>query len=197
MVLLAVNVAGYAFVAMWPGFPAPLVRKLAASHRAAMLAHFAGGGTALALGALQTSRWLRSRALTLHRWLGRVYVTAVLVGGVAGFRLAFQSTGGWVTHLGFGLLAIAWVASTVVGYRAVRAGDLDQHRDWMLRSYALTFAAVTLRVYLAVCLMAGISFEAAYPAISWLCWIPNLLFTELFLVSRRVGGGIQSPTRAT
>jgi uncharacterized membrane protein len=186
MTLLALGVAGYAFVAMQPGFPSPIVQALATRSRLVMLAHFTGGGTALAVGTIQASAWLRARAIVLHRWLGRVYVLAVLVGGVAGLRLAFGAQGGAVAHAGFALLAGAWLTTTTIAYRAIRQGDQARHRDWMIRSYALTFAAVTLRLYLPVSMMVGIPFERAYPAISWLCWIPNLLFAEVMLVPRRV-----------
>jgi hypothetical protein len=61
---------------------------------------------------------------------------------------------------------------------AIRQGRIADHRDWMLRSYALTLAAVTLRLYLPASQIAGISFLIAYPAIAWLCWVPNLLVAE-------------------
>ena len=119
-----------------------------------------------------------------HRWSGRVYIFAVLVGGVAGFTLALHSFGGVVTHFGFGMMAVCWVATTLNAYRHIRGGDLVAHRAWMLRSYALTLAAVTLRIYLALSQIAGIEFEAAYQAISWLCWVPNLLVAEWFVLTR-------------
>ena len=63
------------------------------------------------------------------------------------------------------------------------------HRAWMYRSYALTLAAVTLRIYLPLAGIAGIGFADSYPAISWMCWVPNLLVVEWFILTR--------PTRAT
>jgi len=64
----------------------------------------------------------------------------------------------------------------------VRSRDYAAHREWMIRSYALCLAAVTLRVYLPLSAMAGIPFSESYPAISWLCWVPNLIIAEWFLV---------------
>jgi Predicted membrane protein (DUF2306) len=55
----------------------------------------------------------------------------------------------------------------------------------MIRSYSLTFAAVTLRIYLPVALASGVPFEIAYPAIAWLCWVPNLFVAERALVRCR------------
>ncbi len=52
-----------------------------------------------------------------------------------------------------------------------------------MRSFALT-AAITLRIYLPLSIAARVPFSAAYPAIAWLCWIPNLFFAE-WLVRRR------------
>lgn len=51
----------------------------------------------------------------------------------------------------------------------------------MIRSFALTFAAVTLRLYLPLHLLFQVSFDDAYRAISFLCWVPNLLIAELYL----------------
>ena len=91
---------------------------------------------------------------------------------------------GLVTHFGFGFMAIFWVATTLNAYRHIRRGDVVAHRAWMLRSYALTLAAVTLRLYLPLSQIAAIEFEAAYKAISWLCWVPNLLVVEWFILAR-------------
>ena len=55
----------------------------------------------------------------------------------------------------------------------------------MIRSYALTYAAVTLRIYLPLSLMAALPMQAAYPAIAWLCWVPNLLVAEWYVRSRK------------
>ena len=55
----------------------------------------------------------------------------------------------------------------------------------MVRSFALTFAAVTLRLYLGVSGASGVPFAVAYPLIAWACWVPNLVVAELWL--RRQG----------
>lgn len=193
MALLALGVAGYAGVALVAtSLRTPFVQDLFVNLPAAISAHLAGGIVAIVLGAFQVNSWLRSRFISMHRWSGRVYIFAVLVGGVAGFALALKSFGGLVTHFGFGLMAICWVATTLNAYRHIRRGDVIAHRAWMLRSYALTLAAVTLRIYLPLSQVAGIEFEAAYQAISWLCWVPNLLVVEWFVLARN-----PAPTSAT
>jgi uncharacterized membrane protein len=185
MALLACAVAGYAFaILLTPGFRPGLVQALLAERPIAALAHFMGGAVALVAGAFQLSAWLRNRFLGLHRWLGRLYVLAVLAGGAAALVLAPHSFGGLTAHLGFGLLGAAWILSTLNAYRHIRRGDISGHRSWMIRSYALTLAAVTLRLYLPSSQLAGVSITVAYPAIAWLCWVPNLLVAEWFVRSR-------------
>ena len=118
----------------------------------------------------------------MHRGLGLVYVVAVLLSGVSAVAMAPTSSGGMAGHFGFGMLGVLWLTSTIVAYRTVRSGDFEGHRAWMIRSYALCLAAVTLRIYLPLSFVAGIPFPDAYPAIAWLCWVPNLVVAEWFVV---------------
>ena len=48
----------------------------------------------------------------------------------------------------------------------------------MIRSFSLTLAGVTLRLYLPITLLGPVSFSPAYAAIAWLCWLPNLLIAD-------------------
>ena len=149
--------------------------------------HLAGGLVALAIGPWQLNSRLRARAINWHRWMGRGYVVAVLVGGLAALPLAARSQAGLVAHIGFGLLAILWLTATALAYFRIRAGDRVSHREWMIRSYSLTLAAVTLRVYLPLSQVAGIPFADAYQAIAWICWMPNLVMAEWVVLRRRTG----------
>lgn len=83
-----------------------------------------------------------------------------------------------IAHVGFGLLACAWLFTTIRGFLRIRSGNDIDHRAWMIRSYSLTFAAVTLRIYIPLSLAVGIPFEVAYPAIAWLCCVPNIIIAE-------------------
>lgn len=185
MTFLALGVAAYAATALLStSLRPPFVQDLFANLPIAISVHLAGGIIAIVLGAFQVNSRLRSRFLSIHRWSGRAYIVAVLAGGAAGFTLALQSFGGLVTHFGFGLMAICWVVTTLNAYRHIRRGNLVAHRAWMLRSYALTLAAVTLRIYIPLSQVAAIEFEAAYQVISWLCWVPNILVVEWFVLAR-------------
>lgn len=185
MALLALAVAGYA-VALLLASPARngFVRTLLLVSPLAGPLHFGGGAIALLAGALQAHRGLRLRRPDVHRWLGRLYLLAVLASGSAGLLLATRSTAGPIAQWGFGTMAVLWLVTTVVGWRRARAGRYLAHRDWMIRSYALTLAAVTLRLWLPASQVAGMPFLTAYVAIAWLCWVPNLVLAEWFLRRR-------------
>lgn len=185
MALLAFAVAGYAIaISLVDGLRTPLVRELFAQRPWAAWAHFLGGGVAIATGALQANTAWRNRHLVLHRWVGRVYVVAVAAAGLAALAMAPHASTGAVAASGFGLLAACWLLTTTLAVTAIRQRRIADHRDWMLRSYALTLAAVTLRLYLPASQIAGISFLIAYPAIAWLCWVPNLLVAEWMVRTR-------------
>ncbi len=188
MTLFSLAIAGYAvMIVMAPDLRPPYVRSLIVARPFAAIAHFLGGAIALAAGAFQFNTWIRTRHIAAHRWTGRVYLCAIAASGFAGLYMTLHSPAGLVAQAGFGLLALAWLFSTFKAYMYIRRREVRAHQDWMIRSYALTLAAVTLRLYLPSSQMAGFSMAIAYPAIAWLCWVPNLLIAE-WIVRTRSGG---------
>lgn len=147
-------------------------------------AHAALGATALLLGFPQLVPALRNGHPRLHRWTGRAYVLCCLLGGAAGLVLAFGASTGAVTTFGFGALALLWMATTATGWRLARRGRTADHRRWMIRSFALSFAFVTFRLELQAGVLLGLPFAAAYQGAAVLCWITNLLAAELVLRRR-------------
>jgi len=143
--------------------------------------HIAGAATALIVGSFQFLPALRRGSSPPHRWTGRVYVAGCLVGGTAGLILAPGSFAGPIATAGFGSLAVLWIAFTVLGWRAAMQGRIIEHRRWMIRSWALTLAAVTLRIYLPLVEVFDLPFLPWYRAISFLAWVPNLMLAELWL----------------
>jgi uncharacterized membrane protein len=157
--------------------------------------HIAGGMGAILAGPWQFSEKLRTRRLNLHRWLGRFYLLEVALGSVAGFFMAVVSKEGLPTHLGFGALAIVWFFTGLQAYRMVLHGDVAAHRRWMIRNFALTLAAVTLRNYIPfMMLVLHWSFRQTYITVSWLCWVPNLLVAE-WIVRRNSRSVVSEPVR--
>ncbi|HZZ67046.1 MAG TPA: DUF2306 domain-containing protein [Phenylobacterium sp.] len=148
-----------------------------------LLVHAGLAATALLTGPWQFLPRLRARAPRLHRWLGRIYIFSCVVGGTGGLLLASGATAGPIARAGFGLLAVVWLVVNLQGLRLAMTGRYAEHRQWMIRSFALTFGAVLLRVYIPISQMMGIEFMTAYRAISWLAWVPNLIVAELYLRS--------------
>ncbi|ENZ80702.1 MULTISPECIES: DUF2306 domain-containing protein [Caulobacter] len=152
--------------------------------------HVAGAATALLIAPFQVLPGLRARRPGLHRVMGRIYVAGCLAGGMGGLVLAFGSTAGPIATAGFGLLALAWLATTVQAWRMALARRVAEHRAWMIRSMALTLAAVTLRLYLPFAALGPIPFFDAYRAIAFLCWVPNLLLAEVWLKRRGLASSV-------
>jgi uncharacterized membrane protein len=185
MTVLGFVVAAYALGALaLPIARSPVIVARMRTVPLPVILHLIGGALAIMLGALQLNSRIRRKHLELHRWLGRCYCIAVLVGGGAGLTLATMADGGLPSSMGFGMLGVLWIGSTVTAYIYIRRRRIDLHRVWMLRSYGLTFAAVTLRIWLPLSQVAGLPFLPSYQAIAWLCWVPNLLVVEWIVLSR-------------
>lgn len=146
-----------------------------------LLVHVAGAATALLIGPLNFLPAIRRRAPRIHRWIGRTYVLSCLAGGLAGLIVATKSFAGPVATAGFGSLAICWIIANSQGWLTARARRFADHRAWMIRSFAMTFGAVTLRLYLPLIPLFHISFVEGYRAISFLAWVPNLIIAEMYL----------------
>ncbi len=145
--------------------------------------HVIAGGTLLALGGAQFSKRLRASYPKVHRIIGRTYLIGVLLAGCAGFVLAFTAEGGLVSQFGFATLAIVWLWTGTQAFIAIRASEIAVHQAWMMRNYALAFAAVTLRIQLGLFeAFTDAPFESFYPVTAWFSWVPNLLIVEWFLI---------------
>jgi uncharacterized membrane protein len=176
------GVAGYALTYLF-GIPFRFMDPHFFRVRHLLYGHVIGGAVALLAGPWQFSNKLRARRPRLHRALGYTYASAILVGGIFGLILAPISMGGILTHLGFGLLAVAWMTTTGVAVQLARQGNYARHQAWMMRSFALSLAAVTLRNYLPL-LSMKVPFLTAYAIVSWLCWVPNLVVAEWLIAVR-------------
>ena len=186
LAFFAMAIAAYAFTFLAIGeamYPPPLKASFLARPWG-IQPHALFGGVGLIAGVLQFARAIRRR-LPLHRLLGRIYVIACLITGLAGLYMAAYSFGGWVTHAGFGALAVLLLVTTISGYLAIRSRRIDEHRAWMTRSYALMLAAVTLRIELPLLIAFFGEFASAYLIVSWLCWVPNLIAGEMIVRSAR------------
>ncbi|MFZ6009211.1 MAG: DUF2306 domain-containing protein [Bacteroidota bacterium] len=151
--------------------------------------HISFGAVALLTGWSQFSKKVRNKFLKWHRFLGKIYLIAVLGSGMAALYIAMFANGGLVSVIGFSGLAIGWLFTTTQAYVNIRKKEIDAHRYWMIRSYALCFAAVTLRIWLPFFQLGlHMDFIEAYRIIAWLCWVPNLIVAEMIVTNIKRNG---------
>ncbi|MNR08047.1 hypothetical protein D3C85_1241850 [compost metagenome] len=191
MTTLAILVACYAVVqylviGVWnAGFVALKLEEavLSSFWDVVLYVHIIGSVAALVLGPFNFLTSIRSRHPKRHRAMGRIYVAGVSLGGLSGIYLAFEATGGIISTVGFLGLALGWIYTAVRAVQTIRTGRVAEHRRWMIRNYALTLAAVTLRLWLGLFVVAfgEEHFTTSYTVISWLCWVPNVAVAELML----------------
>ncbi|MBG7608979.1 MAG: DUF2306 domain-containing protein [Verrucomicrobia bacterium] len=141
----------------------------------------------LLAGFTQFAPWILKKHSRLHRAMGKVYIfTVCFVTGPASLVMAFYANGGITSRIAFATLAVLWLVTTAVGWRKIAGRDWRRHREWMIRSYALTISAITLRAWKYLIVMA---FEPApmdvYRLVAWLGFVPNILFAEWWIRGTR------------
>lgn len=138
--------------------------------------HIIPGSLALILGAVLLSRRVRRKQIWLHKSFGYAYVACVLISTIGAHVGNFASPSPMSAKLAFFLLGILWPIVTLMGTPMDDMFDRQAHGSLMKVSYALTFAAVTLRIYLATFLALGFAFERAFTIAAWASWVGNLIF---------------------
>jgi len=154
--------------------------------------HFAAGGLLLVLGPTQLIAWIRQRWLPVHRWIGRLFVTASLLTAVGGlsFIVLKGTIGGTVMDIGFALYGALMALAAVQTIRYARARQLDEHRAWAIRLFALVIGSWLYRIEYAIWFMSteGLghtrSFDGFFDQImAFAFYLPNLAIAELYIRS--------------
>lgn len=149
--------------------------------------HIFAGIAALLLGPMQLWMGLNRRVAILHRVLGLFYVAAAATGAVTAIYLAKHTDFGWVFGLGLGSMGVVWILTTAIATVAICRRMVQQHREWMIRSYVVTFSFVMLRtVSVGFELIRGSTLIERLSAASWICWTVPLFITEVILQGRMV-----------
>jgi hypothetical protein len=153
-----------------------------------LLVHIAGGGAAACTGLVQLWLGLTGRTAETHRGLGRAYGTAIVVGSIGAYYLALTLDPKDIVYAsGLFMLSSAWVVTTSMAIVAVKRRALEQHREWMIRSYTVTFAFVTFRLVARWLTDAHVAAAADVQAImAWACWAVPLLCCEPLLQLRKM-----------
>lgn len=158
-------------------------------YRFPLFFHISCGLLAMLIGPIQFSSAIRNRYIRTHRFLGKTYLIAILIGTISATNLAWTSghkiSFSWA--LGLQALAFAWITTALMAYISVRKGRMIQHREWMIRSYVVTLAFFFFRILNNSSFAKSIipEFKERGVTIIWLCWAIPLLITELVLSWRK------------
>jgi uncharacterized membrane protein len=149
--------------------------------------HIVAGMVALLLGPVQLWLGLNRREAILHRVLGTCYVLAVFTSAGAALYLARHTDFGWVFGMGLAAMSMAWILSTALATISIIVHLVEQHREWMIRSYVLTFGFVTFRIFMQVLQVAGVGTTLdQMTAASWFSWSVPLLVADCVMQGRKI-----------
>lgn len=144
----------------------------------------------LAIAPLFLGPWLfhakfRKDYPAVHRLIGKIYVVCCLLSAATSLPLALSHASGAIPRIGFGALAVAWFVFTVQAYVFARKKQYVEHRRWMFRSYACTYAFVNVKVYSYMFALLGHPFQPLMVKIMQSCvsWMSNLLLVEIYLAA--------------
>ena len=159
--------------------------------RGGLIPHMAGGLVAITAGLIQLWLGATQRTGSLHRNLGRVYLGGVAVGSAGAFFLALTIERRYFAYAsGLFMLGTAWVLTTWMAYAAIRKRAIERHREWMIRSYTVTFAFVLFRLVDQLLIHWHVAPADEIDAMTaWACWSVPLLLIEPVLQFRRARRG--------
>jgi uncharacterized membrane protein len=159
--------------------------------RGGLIPHMAGGLVAITTGLIQLWLGATQRTGSLHRNLGRVYLGGVAVGSAGAFFLALTIERRYFAYAsGLFMLGTAWVLTTWMAYAAIRKRAVERHREWMIRSYTVTFAFVLFRLVDQLLIHWHVAPADEIDAMTaWACWSVPLLLIEPVLQFRRARRG--------
>lgn len=162
--------------------------------KAAFYVHVFSSVLTLLAGFSQFSSEILSQHRRLHKLLGSIYAWDILVINFpAALIMAVYANGHLPSKIAFLILDSLWFWFTLKAILEIKRGNLQGHRDYMIRSYALTLSALTLRTWKIILSNAtDLSPDIIYMMDAWLGFVPNLLAAE-WLIARRKS--LKSPAK--
>jgi len=156
--------------------------------RFGLVPHIAGGMVAILVGLAQLWLGLTGRTGALHRTLGRIYLGAVAVASAGAYYLALTiGRESFAYAAGLFGLASAWVITTSMAYVSIRHRAIEQHREWMIRSYVVAFAFVTFRLLDKPLIAWNVAKDTeVWSMMAFACWAVPLLLIEPVLQFRKI-----------
>ncbi len=153
-----------------------------------MIAHGVPGALALFLGVFQFSSRLRQRYLNVHRWMGRTYVACVAISAPVAIAVAIALPIPTLL-MASTVQASGWLITTATALYCVRTGRIQQHREWMIRSYPFAMVFVVVRVIITIPPIAAMGLEGlentVWSVIATACFLPSFLIAWQGLAANR------------
>lgn len=129
---------------------------------------------------------IRKKYIRIHQNLGKIYVIIVLlIAGPSGLIISLYANGGIYARISFMILSLCWLVFTWLGYISIKNKNVVNHEKWMIRSYALTLSAISLRFFKWLFVLI---FElpplTTYQIVAWLGWGFNILLAEFIIYNK-------------
>jgi uncharacterized membrane protein len=166
-----------------PGPAGPEFDKRYYDHPYLTLVHIVPGFLFMTLGPLQFMTGIRKRWLRFHRWCGRVFLISSLAVALSALVIlpVLPIFGTFTARVALLFGATIFLFSIVKGYIHIRRREIAQHREWMIRTFAVGLGISTLRLLLPVMIMLGASFVEAWDTVVWLGFGVNLVVAEIWI----------------
>jgi hypothetical protein len=143
-----------------------------------IVVHGVFGALALFIAPFQFSSRLRQRHIRVHRFMGRLYIFGVAVAAPVSIPVAVI-LGPSVLVMAATTQAVGWIATTATAFYCVRTGRIQQHREWMMRSYPFAVVFIVVRAILAIPAIERMG-EVGFVSVVWsviaaACFLPSFL----------------------
>jgi hypothetical protein len=141
----------------------------------------------LVAGLTQFSNYILTKHKKLHKTIGYMYaINVICFAGPSGLIMSFYANGTLVSKTSFVILSLLWILCTAVSITKVLKKHFIEHENWMIRSYALTLSAITLRLFAFVLPhFVHLTAKTEYALIAWLSWTLNLAIAEMIIYAKR------------
>ena len=146
--------------------------------------HSLAGSTILVTGILQFNRHLLRYQRKLHRTLGKIYVGAVWVSSLSGLGATLFFDVPPAAKIILSSIAIAWFGATTLAFVYARQHQLKKHKNWMVRSFAVSLFFVTFSFWVPMLTSTALPFAISYPGAIVLSGSLNLLVAEWWIRSQ-------------
>ena len=157
-----------------------------------IMLHVAGGTIALVIGPLQFFNSIRRKYTSFHRTVGKTYLLCVLISGVSAVYLAISDNlirqGDFMFGTGVLGMALSWFITSGMAFWSIINRNINQHKEWMIRSYVLTSNFIIFRlIFYGLLGMESFPFKDEVGGFTaWASWSVPLLITEMFLQLKKI-----------